>query len=174
MAKRASGRDGEAETQLAEMEQYQAQLLEREREVEVQAKNLATSQELAAVQGKLSWSEQTREYLMTTGISQSVAKCHANHEFRKLVGRLMPSIQAMGKTELLRQLQSVCFSNVNLEKVPGYDAKDEDLAEAVFQSFRHELIEFHILSELVTRPETGAEEIGELENSDLLSGQGSE
>lgn len=33
-----------------------------------------------------------RKYLMTTGISQIVAKCRASHEFGMLVGRLTPSI----------------------------------------------------------------------------------
>lgn len=139
---------------------------------ELQAKNLTTSQELASVQGRLFWSEQTRKYLMTTGISQIVAKCRASHEFGKLVGGLTLGIQAIGNTDLVRQLQPKYFPNVKLEEVPGYDARAEDLAEAAFQSLRHEPIAFHILSELAARPEMGAEEIEKLENPNLLSNQG--
>lgn len=45
---------------LAEMEDYKAQLVRKGKEMEkLQAKNLASSQELATVTGKLFWFEQT-------------------------------------------------------------------------------------------------------------------
>lgn len=161
--------------QLAEMEDYKAQLMQKEREMEeMQAKNLSTSQELATATGKFFWSEETRRYLMTTGISQIVAKCRASHEFGKLVGRLTSDIQAMGKTDLVRELQPTYFPNEKLEDVPGYNTQAEDLAESAFRSLRYEPVAFHILSELAARPDMGIEEINRLENPDLLSGQGQE
>lgn len=62
--------------QLAKMEDYKAQLAKKGKKMEeLQAKSLMTSQELATVTGKLFWSEHMRKYLMTTEISQIVAKC---------------------------------------------------------------------------------------------------
>lgn len=110
--------------QLAKMEDYKAQLAKKGKKMEeLQAKSLMTSQELATVTGKLFWSEHTRKYLMTTEISQIVAKCRASYEFGKLVGRLTLGIQAMGKTDLVRQLQPKYFPSVKLEDVLGFHAQ---------------------------------------------------
>lgn len=108
------------------------------------------------------------------GISQIVTKCRGCHEFEKLVGRLTPSIQAKGKIELIQQLQPMYFPKVKLEEVPGYDVPAEDLAEAAFQSFQHDPIEFHILLELEAKPDMSTEEIGRVKEPNLLSDQAKE
>lgn len=103
---RAQGSELEEERkQVAGMEALKTRLTQKEKEMEeTSEKNLSLTQDLAASVGKLAWSEETRRFLMTMGIGEIVAKCRASHEFGKLVGWLTSDIQAMGKTDLVREL----------------------------------------------------------------------
>lgn len=96
----------------------------------MQARNLSLSQDLMATIGKLLWSKEVRTYLMTTGIGEIVAKCPASHEFGKLVGRLTSDVQALIRTDLVRELQPIYFPYKRLEDVPGYSAEAEGLVES--------------------------------------------
>lgn len=100
------------------MKDCKTRCAQKEKEVDkLQSKNLLLTQDLATAMGKLFWSEETQRYLMTTGIRQIIAKCRASHEFRKLVGHLTSDIQAMGKIDLVRNLQLIYFPKKKLEDV---------------------------------------------------------
>lgn len=66
----------EARKQLAEMETLKSQLAEKEKHMEeMNAKNMVLMKDLTAAAGELAGSEETRRFLMTTGIGEIVAKC---------------------------------------------------------------------------------------------------
>lgn len=109
------------------MEELKTCLAKKEKQVEeMSVKNMSLTQDLTMSARKLAGSEETRRFLMMTGISEIVAKCRASHEFGKLVGRLSANIQAMGKTDLVRELHPLYFSKEKMETIPGFYEKAED------------------------------------------------
>lgn len=156
---------------LAQVDQLVAQSVEKDKEIEnMQAASLEKAQELATVKGNLFWEQQTRRYLMTSGISEIVSKVRTSHEYGKFVAKLVPAIQAWGKTELIKKMRHDYFPHVRPEDVPYFVQNAEEEAESAFQRLRSEPFECNILTKLAANLDMSEKEIRELENPDLLSG----
>lgn len=157
----------------AEMELQFTQSVEKDKQIETLVEGkLKAAQELTRATGKLWEERQTRRYLMTSGIEEILMKVRTSDEYGKFVGGLVPKIQALERSDLIKKMRHDYFPNVRPEEIPYFVPNAEVEAEAAFQQLRTAPFECQILARLAANPDMTEEEIRNLQNPELVAKTG--